>query len=73
MKDDDNDLTIELDVTYDADASLPPDAQYTGWHSGERQLWVSDSDRDELGPYLNVYVMTPDGVHRWPRFDAGCA
>ena len=46
----------------DLDAELPPDADYTGYHSGEMQLWISRSDAAEA-----AYVVRPEHVERWPR------
>jgi hypothetical protein len=43
------------------DSKLPPDAEYTGYHSGELQLWISPSDATEA-----VYLVLPS-VERWPR------
>lgn len=72
LQDEDNDLADQSGIRYDADSSLPLDARFTGWHSGTRQLWLSDHDREENGLYLDIYVVTPDGVQRWPRLDLGC-
>jgi hypothetical protein len=73
LQDEDNGLASQGGVRYEGDASLPSDARYTGWHSGQRQLWLSPSDREENGLYLNIYVVTSVAVQRWPRLDLGCA
>jgi hypothetical protein len=72
LQDGDNDLAGQSGIRYEADSSLPLDARYTGWQSGSRQLWLSDHDREESGMYLNIYVVTQDGIQRWPRLDLVC-
>jgi hypothetical protein len=57
-------------VPYDADSTLPPGAAFTGWRDGDRQLYA-DPETDKRGP-LSVYIVSPKGVERWPRFDEGC-
>lgn len=52
------DITVSLDL----DATLPPDARYTGYHQGEVQLWVNDSEAAEA-----VYLVRGEHVERWPR------
>ncbi len=49
-------------VLLDLDAKLPADATYSGYHQGESELWVSESDADEA-----VYVVRTNKVERWPR------
>ena len=44
------------------DSELPPDVEYTGYHSGELQLWISASEATEA-----VYIVRPEHVERWPR------
>ena len=44
------------------DSQLPPDAEYTGYHSGELQLWISASEATDA-----VYIVRPERVERWPR------
>lgn len=44
------------------DSELPPDAEYTGYHSGELQLWTSASEATQA-----VYIVRPERVERWPR------
>lgn len=44
------------------DSKLPPDAEYTGYHSGEIQRWISRSDATKA-----VYVARPERVERRPR------
>jgi hypothetical protein len=58
-------------VAFDADATLPTEARFTGWRDGERELWA-EPQVGEAGP-TSVYIVTPSGVERWPRFDSGCA
>ena len=47
----------------DLAASLPDDAEYTGYHRGDWQLWTSPSDVDQV-----VYLVAGNGaVEQWPR------
>jgi hypothetical protein len=57
-------------VSFDADATLPTDATFTGWRDGDRELWAEPREGD--GRPTSVYVVSPDGVERWPRFDSAC-
>jgi hypothetical protein len=55
--------------TYDEGVELPDDATDSGYRSPEGfELWFTASDRA-------AYVVTPDGVERWPRAEEpiGCA
>lgn len=56
--------------SYGSDVDLPDDAFFSGYRSGELELWFVPDDHA-------AYVVTPDGVERWPRVDAedaiGCA
>jgi hypothetical protein len=55
--------------TYAEGVELPPDATDSGYRSTEGfELWFTASDRA-------AYVVTPDGVERWPRAEEpiGCA
>jgi hypothetical protein len=65
-------------VRDDADTTLPEGATYTGWHAGGRQLWIDSSlpveamfDRDTIPPGA-VYVVSSEGVERWPRLEVFC-
>ena len=59
---------------YNENARLPPDAQYTGWHQGSRQLWVSPSEVDRPpAEYSGIYIVLPDHTERWPIWRVGCA
>jgi hypothetical protein len=53
--------------TFDPDVALPPDAESTGYHEGDRTIW-RDGDPDA------IYVVLPDRVERWPRAieELGC-
>jgi hypothetical protein len=58
----------QLDA-YAEGVELPSDAADSGYRSPEGyELWFTESDRA-------AYVVTPDGVERWPRADppVGCA
>ena len=55
--------------TYAEDVDLPDDASFSGYGTPEGdELWFTDEDRA-------AYVVTPDGVERWPRAEEpiGCA
>lgn len=64
VRDPNNVLGGDFDVTPpDLQAELPADAWSTGYHRGDWQLWVSDTDVDEA-----VYLVAAGGtVERWPR------
>ena len=49
-------------LTFDPDVVLPVDAVTLGYTRGFRELFTSPADD---GDYL--YVVSPDGVERWPR------
>jgi hypothetical protein len=53
-------------VPFEAGGTLSPDATFTGWHDGQRELWT-DPRSDDVGR-LSVYIVSPDEVERWPRF-----
>jgi hypothetical protein len=53
-------------LSYEAGATLPPGAKFTGWHDGQREVWT-DPRADDAGP-LSVYIVSPGGIERWPRF-----
>jgi hypothetical protein len=57
--------------TYDAEATLPPGAVFTGWIREGKRLFLDPADK-RLGSYRYLYVATPDGVERWPRATFGC-
>jgi len=55
--------------SYADGVELPADASPSGYRTDDRrELWFTEADRA-------VYVVTPDGVERWPRADEpiGCA
>jgi hypothetical protein len=52
---------VPLRETYAEDVELPGDASDSGYRSPEgHELWFTESD-------TAAYVVTPDGVERWPR------
>jgi hypothetical protein len=69
--------------SYEADTTLPRGATFTGWHAGERELWIGpDASRQwQLGATVGldaglkppdaIYVVSPWGVERWPRSECG--
>jgi hypothetical protein len=54
----------ELLSTFDSSATLPADAEATGYHTndGEAELWISPTQAGR-----EVYVARGDSVERWPR------
>lgn len=55
--------------TYAEGVELPADATFSGYRTADGfELWFTSEDRA-------AYVVTPDGVERWPRADdpIGCA
>jgi hypothetical protein len=55
---------------YDGHATLPKAARSTGYQEGGRTIWRVATDHD------SIYVVTADGVERWPRakdHTMGCA
>jgi hypothetical protein len=62
VRDAEGELGASGRVALDLDTELPPDADYTGYSSGELHLWISPSDANEA-----VYVVRPGRVERWPR------
>lgn len=52
---------LDLLETYDENVELPDDATFSGYRTDEGlELWFTEDDRA-------TYVVTPDGVERWPR------
>jgi hypothetical protein len=51
-----------LTAPFEAPATMPPDAAFSGWTNGNVELWISPSDVDHA-VYLRVGGMT----ERWPR------
>jgi hypothetical protein len=45
-------------------ATLPSDAQPTGYSYGSIEVYLSPSDQDQA-----IYVVGPGGAERWPRSD----
>jgi hypothetical protein len=48
--------------TYASGISLPADAIDSGFRSGDLELWFTPGD-------TAAYVVSPDGVERWPRYE----
>ena len=53
---------------YGADVELPADATFSGYTAGALEMWFVPDDHA-------VYIVSPDGVERWPRADPprGCS
>jgi hypothetical protein len=47
---------------FDGDAELPRDARFTGYRSGDAELWLSPTEADRA-----LFVVRGDVVERWPR------
>jgi hypothetical protein len=55
--------------TYAEGVELPEDAAFSGYRTDDGlELWFTSTD-------TAAYIVTPDGVERWPRADPaiGCA
>ncbi len=52
---------------FEADATLPPDAEDSGLRDGGRALWTSPSEQGQA-----IYIVSADSIERWPRTFAGC-
>ncbi len=46
----------------DLDAELPADAQSTGYHTEQAELWFGPDRGDQY-----AYLDTDRGIERWPR------
>ena len=46
------------------DATLPPDAEPTGYRYGSLEIFISPAEQDRA-----IYVVGPSGAERWPRSD----
>jgi hypothetical protein len=53
----------DLGSSLDLDATLPPDAEATGFRHGSWELWISPSQADQ-----HVFLVGRDRIERWPRF-----
>jgi hypothetical protein len=60
VRDVNGELAAYTVVPFEAHATPPAGATFTGWYDGQRQLW---NDPDVLA---SIYVVSPDGVERWP-------
>lgn len=52
----------QLRVAFDEDVDLPPDAEYTGYHRDDVQLWISPEEAENA-----VYIVRGGRAERWPR------
>jgi hypothetical protein len=71
IRDPDQSPSRAFDVSYDADATLPSDAQNTTWTSEGREFWVSPSLRDSVS-FTSIFIVYEDHVERWPWLPIGC-
>lgn len=56
---------------FQADATLPGDASFTGWQRGDRQLWAGPDD-PAFGAASYIYLVQPGRVEGWPRAGFTC-
>lgn len=59
---------LRLDTPYLDDARLPADAVDSGYREGARELWTSPAMGKDA-----VFIVSPEVVQRWPRWNGGCA
>jgi hypothetical protein len=52
----------EVRLPFDDDAALPRHAEYTGYHLGDVELWLSPADAASA-----AYLVDGDDVERWTR------
>jgi hypothetical protein len=52
----------EVRLPFDDDAALPRHAEYTGYHLGDVELWLSPTDAAKA-----VYLVDDGDVERWTR------
>ncbi len=55
-----------LPVKFEPKARLPGDAQFTGYRSGDRELWTAPSDP------AGIYIRAAGKNERWPRLESFC-
>ena len=55
---------------FDAHATLPPDAIFTGWRKGSQELWAV-ANVERRGAPVSIYIVSPDDVERW-SLGMGC-
>jgi hypothetical protein len=67
LRDPDHRVDRDLARPFEPSVELSSDAQFTGFHEGERELWVRPLDQGTA-----VYVVTPQGTERWPVLTLGC-
>ncbi|MCH7983676.1 MAG: hypothetical protein IIC28_06890 [Chloroflexi bacterium] len=51
-----------LRSTYEPDADLPVDAEYSGYMKNGVELWISQSQLDTA-----IYMVDGSSVERWPK------
>ena len=49
---------------FDPAATLPADATFSGYRSGDIELWTSPTTIDRM-----VFLRWPDHTERWPRME----
>jgi hypothetical protein len=64
-------------LTSGDDVVLPGGAAYTGWHSGERQLWIDMTAYPSWympkGEHPDaIYIVSPSGVEWWSVLTVFC-
>jgi hypothetical protein len=56
----DVDGSLATSPSFEAHATLPSDAIFTGWRDGNRQLWTDTTT-------VSIYIVSPNGVERWGK------
>ena len=56
---------------FEAHATLPPEAVFTGWRDGNRQLWTDAPTTSVADGASSIYIVSPSGVERWGQA-GGC-
>jgi hypothetical protein len=57
-------LHSSFSLSFDLDPTLPAAAETTGYHSGDWELWINESEADRF-----IYLVNGARVERWPRAD----
>ncbi|MCH8910409.1 MAG: hypothetical protein IH867_06695 [Chloroflexi bacterium] len=55
-------LAARFRSTYEPDADLPVDAEYSGYMKNGVELWISQSQLDTV-----IYMVDGSSVERWPK------
>lgn len=67
----DVDGVVHTAQPFEAHATLPPDAVFTGWRDGNRELWTDAPTTSISDGASSIYIVSPSGVERWGQA-GGC-